>query len=161
MRALTIPLFLSCVAGSALSAPASLPSQCTALISRAFPDWRATAVPTDAAAWAKSKGWNPVVTTGDFDGNGRSDWATIGSSGGKQKVVLCLSGQGGRSLAVAEDNGCTDLVFSFKRRTKLPNYESGKEELLPRDSVATSCFEKSGRTFVYEQGVFRVFFHSD
>lgn len=115
----------------------------------------------DVVAWAKSQKFNPVIAIGDFDGNGQRDWATIGTDGKKGKVVLCLSQGEAFSLAVAEDDGCTDLIYSLSAKTKVFNYDSGRDEVLKRDSVATSCFEKSGRVFSLENGKFRVYINSD
>ena len=156
-----IALLPSVLVGTAYARPAQLPPACQALIGTSFPAWK-TATPTEeVTAWAKTENLNPVVATGDFDANGQTDWATIGTDGKKDKVILCLSSAGGKRLATIDDVGCTDLVYSIKARTKVPNYDSGKAEVLRRDSVATSCFEKSGRIFSYVKGKFRVFYHAD
>lgn len=125
------------------------------------PGWKTLVPDPEVADWAKKKRLNPVVTNGDFDGNQTLDWATIGSIDGKTKIVLCLTKATGRSMVVAEDGGCSDLVYTIRRRTKVPNLDNGGDEVLETDAVATSCFEKSGRVFVYDGGAFRTFFNSD
>jgi hypothetical protein len=62
---------------------------------------------------------------------------------------------------VANDTGCSDYIYTIKRRTRVPNLDSGKDEVLRRDTVATGCFEKSGRVFQLVGAEFRVFFNSD
>lgn len=148
-------------AGTVLAADASLPQECMTLIAQAYPDWIAAPVQPEVRAWARKRNRNPVATTGDFNGDGRPDWATIGSTQGHRKLVLCLSHRGGRALAVVDDTGCSDYVYTIRRGTRLPNLEGGTAEELSRDTAATACFEKSGRVFVYEDGTFRIFFHSD
>ncbi len=161
MRTLVAALLLLLFAGCALAKPLDFPRDCAALLERTVPGWKTLTPDRDVAEWAKSKKLNPVVTAGDFDGNKTEDWATIGSSNGKSKVVLCLSKPTGKTIAIAEDTGCSDLTYTIKRKTKVPNLESGKDEILRIDTVATSCFEKSGRVFIFDGGKFRVFFHSD
>ena len=143
------------------ASPARMPAECFALLARDLPGWKDAAPSAEVAAWAKKKGNSPVVATGDFDGDARADWATIGSVEGKGKLVLCVGAPAARSLAISEDQGCSDYVYTIKRKTKVPNLDTGGEEVLRRDTAATGCFEKSGRVFLYEGGSFRVFFNSD
>lgn len=147
--------------GFAQAKPPELPAACQTLITKNFPAWKPVVPAADVVAWAKSQKFNPVIAVGDFDGNGQKDWATIGADGKKGKVVLCLNKAGKVSLAVAEDDGCTDLIYSIGAKAKVFNYDTGKDEVLKRDSVSTSCFEKSGRVFSLKNGKFRVFFNSD
>ncbi|MES2582081.1 MAG: hypothetical protein V4627_05145 [Pseudomonadota bacterium] len=152
--------FLACC-GRVHAKPAQLPVACQTLIAKSFPSWKPVEPAADVVAWAKSQKFNPVIAVGDFDENGQSDWAIIGADGKKGKVVLCLSQGTKIVLAVAEDDGCTDLIYSLGAKAKVFNNDTGKDEVLKRDSVATLCFEKSGRVFSLENGKFRVFFNSD
>lgn len=154
-------LLPSVLVGPANARSAQLPLACQALIRTSFPGWKNATPTEEVTAWAMTENLNPVVATGDFDANGHTDWVTIGTDGKRDKVILCLSFAGGKRLATIDDVGCTDLVYSIKARTKVSNYDSGSAEVLRRDTVATSCFEKSGRIFSYKKGKFRVFYHSD
>jgi hypothetical protein len=136
VAALLSMLFASC----ATAKPQDLPRDCIALLDRTVPGWKTLVPDRDVSEWAKSKKLNPVVTGGDFDGNKTQDWATIGFIDGKSKVVLCLSKPTGKTIVIAEDGGCSDLIYTIKRKTKVPNLESGREEILRTDTVATSCF---------------------
>ena len=158
---LLVALIVFFLVGGAHAGPAQLPAACKALIAGSFPGWKPFAPSAEVTAWAKTKNINPAVTAGDFDANGKIDWATIGTDGKKEKVVLCLSFANRRTLVTIDDGGCTDMVYTIRARARVPNYDSGKAEVLRRDSVATDCFEKSGRVFSYEGGRFRVFYHSD
>ena len=159
---LIVALTLSMLcAGDALSGPLAFPKDCAALLERTHPSWKTLTPDAEVAKWAHEKGLNPVVTRGDFDGNQKLDWATIGSIDGKTRLALCFTESAGKSIVVTEDTGCSDYVYTIRRQTKVPNLDAGTEEVLPTDTVATSCFEKSGRVFVYKGGTFRVFFNSD
>lgn len=154
-------LTLPGVCEAAQAKPEQLPSACQKQITSDFPAWKPVVPDTEVATWAKTHKFNPVVAAGDFDGNGKKDWATLGVDGKKGKIILCLSTGQKKKLVVAEDNGCSDYIENIRAKTSVFNYEAGKNEVLLRDSVATACFEKSGRVFVLEKGQFRVFFNSD
>ena len=149
-----LPLLTWC--GFAQAEPAQLPAACQRLIASTYPAWKPVAPAADVRAWAKSQKFNPVVAAGDFDRNGLKDWATIGAEGKSRKVVLCLSFGATKRLVVADDDGCTDLIYSLSAGATVFNYEVGKEEVLQRDSAATSCFDKSGRVFSLENGEFNL-----
>ena len=156
----TIALSMLC-AGDALSRPLAFPKDCAALLERTHPSWKTLVPEPEVATWARGRRLNPVVTRGDFDGNQKLDWATIGSIEGKTKLALCVAKSTGKSIVVTEDKGCSDYVYTIRRQTNVPNLDAGTEEVLATDTVATSCFEKSGRVVVYKDGTFRVFFNSD
>lgn len=156
-----LAIALSAFCGGVHAKPAQLPFACQTLITKTFPAWKPVVPAADVVAWAKSQKFNPTIAVGDFDRNGQRDWATVGAAGKKGKVVLCLSQGTKFHLAVAEDEGCTDLIYSLGAKAKVFNYDTGSDEVLKRDSVATSCFEKSSRVFSLENGKFRVFFNSD
>ena len=141
--------------------PEQLPSVCVSLISSTYPTWKTLTPHADVLTWASAHKFNPVVATGDFDGNGQKDWATLGSDGKNSKVILCMSVGNMKKIVVAEDGGCSDYIDSYRAKSSVLNYDTGKQEVLRRDVVATSCFEKSGRVFILERGQFRVFFNSD
>jgi hypothetical protein len=158
LAALTLSMLC---AGAAVSGPHALPKDCAALLQRTHPSWKTLTPGAEVADWARAKRLNPVVTRGDFDGNQKLDWATIGIIDGKRNLALCLAGSTGKAIVVTMDTGCSEYVYTIRRKTKVPNLDAGTEEVLSTDVVATSCFEKSGRVFLYEGRSFRVFFISD
>ena len=161
MRAIAAILFSLLLAGAAKARPVILPQACASLIQNNAPSWKALVPDRKVADWAEKLGLNPAVASGDFDGDQTVDWATIGTIDGKTKMVLCLTKAVGRSVVIADDSGCSDYVYTIRRKTRVPNRDNGSEETLRNDSVATSCFEKSGRVFIFEGGTFRTFFISD
>jgi hypothetical protein len=161
MRTIAVILFSLLLAGAVKARPAILPHACASLIQSTAPSWKTLVPDREVVDWAEKKGLNPVVASGDFDGDRTVDWATLGTIDGKTRIVLCLTKTAGRSIVITEDSGCSDYVYTIRRETRVPNRDNGSEETLRNDAVATSCFEKSGRVFIYEGGAFRTFFNSD
>jgi len=138
-----------------------LPPACATAIAKDMPDWKPLEPPQDAANWARKRGWNPTVTTGDFDGNGSADWAALGTSGGKARLAICMNAKSRLELVVVDDPYCADLVYRARARSRLYNYETERHERLKHDGVSVSCFEKAGATYVYERSGLRRIVDSD
>lgn len=142
--------------------PETLPSTCAKSFGDRLPGWRLASSPVDAAEWAKSQDLNPAVTAGDYNGDGRKDWAALATAGEKPVVAVCLSDhkRNGKKVVLI-DSPCRDLVASASAGSRRPNLDTGRTEKLRRDAIVTSCFEKAGKTHVYERGAFRGFLHAD
>jgi len=157
--------FLLCFALATLpihvtAKPELLPSDCSKSFGDRLPGWGLAGSPVDAAKWAKSQRLNPAVTAGDYNGDGKKDWAALITAGGKIRVAVCLSKSKAKEVVLIE-NPCRDLVLSAPAGSRRPNLDTGRTETLRRDAIVTSCFEKAGKTHVYERGAFRDFLHAD
>lgn len=151
------------VPATANSAAWELPRKCTAAIESALPGWQLSKAPADAARWAKARRLNPVVTRGDFDGNGARDYAALVVAQGTTQLAVCMN-PGGRSktrLLIVEKPYCSDLVYRSKAKSKHHNFETGRDELIRHDGVSVACFEKAGATYVYERNRLREIVDSD
>ena len=126
-----------------------------------MPDWKPLEPSDDAAKWARKRGWNPIVTTGDFDGNGSADWPALGASKGKSKLAICMNATSRLELLVIDESYCAELVYRATARSYHYNYETGRNEMIKNDGVSVSCFEKAGATYVYEEVNFRRIIDSD
>lgn len=89
--------------------------------------------PVDAASWARKRGWNPVVTMADLDGNGFADWAALGTSRGKSRLAVCMNADSRLRLLVIDDPYCADLVYRSKARSQHHNHETGRNELIENE----------------------------
>lgn len=158
MRSLVLFCAALFMGPSSHAAPVRFPESCKVAVARLFPNWQSPRPDPEVLAWAKKKAVNPVVTSGDFDGDGRRDWAALGLVDGKRKVMVCL---GGTVVVHADDDGCSDMIYTIRRKTVVRNLDLGTNETLVTDAAATSCFEKSGRVFLLQNQAFRVFFNSD
>lgn len=145
-------LFACAVQVAAAGTP---PARCVATVSASIPSWRYATPPTDAAAWAKGRRINPVAAAGDFDGDGQTDWALLIVDGDTTKLAICMRINRSPRVVVIADPYCRDVVFRSKARGKHHNYDTNRDEVIKRDGVSVSCFEKAGATYVYERGSFR------
>lgn len=151
---------LVCLPLHAVAKQETLPRACSQSFDERLPGWRLATPPADAAASAASYGLNPVITAGDFNGDGKKDWAALVTASGTTVVAACLSQRKGVHVVLIE-NTCEDMVFRARAGTRRPNLETGRTETLRRDAIATSCFGKAGKTHVFERGAFRGFLHAD
>lgn len=161
LRALLVSSGLALAFGTACSAPRDLPAKCAAELDKAAPGWTFSEAPPDAAAWAKQRRVNPVVTRGDFDGNGAADYATLFIVQGITRLAVCLNRGTKTELLVVDKPYCADLVYRSKAGSKHYNYDTGRNEYIKHDGVSVACFEKAGATYVYEKRKLRQIVDSD
>ncbi|MGF1668961.1 MAG: hypothetical protein ACFCU6_00830, partial [Balneolaceae bacterium] len=78
-------------------AVAVAPGNCAFLLDRELPGWSFPAVGPDVMEGVTREGKNPLVTTGDFDNDQKTDVAFLVQTGEKEtKIAVCLSGEPGR-----------------------------------------------------------------
>jgi hypothetical protein len=157
--------FLLCFALASLpihvtAKPEVLPPECSKSFGDRLVGWRLADSPPDAAEWAKSQRFNPAVAAGDFNGDRTRDWAGMVTIGEKTVVAACLS-KGKAKEVVLIENPCGDMVYSAPAGSRTPNLDTGRTEMLRRDTIMTSCFGKAGKAHVYERGAFRHFLNAD
>jgi hypothetical protein len=145
---------------NALAAGPAMPQSCADLIASRLSGSRYHFVPADAAAWARAHHLNPVLISGDFDGNGRRDWAALMQQEDRVVLAVCLVTRGAPSLHILH-TPCPDLVLLARRGTRQYNWDTQRWVRNRRDAIVTSCFEKAAETFVYEKGEFRRFTSAD
>jgi hypothetical protein len=158
---LTLVVFAVSFCGSAWARPAILPPACAAAMTRSLPGWQFIDVPPDAKKWAKQRRFNPTVARGDFDADGHADHAALVRVGGVPHLAVCIARGRAVKLLVVNDPYCSDLVFRSKAGKRYYNFETARQETLPRDGASVSCFEKAGATYVYDRGALRRIIDSD
>jgi hypothetical protein len=139
----------------------ALPQSCVALIDESLPQWKFNDVPPDAARWAKERRINPNVARGDFNADGRADYAALLSVRGVPHLAFCISHGRAVKLLTVDMPYCSDVVYQSKAGRRYYNFENGRHEVLPRDGASVSCFEKAGATYIYEKGSLRRVVDSD
>jgi hypothetical protein len=101
---------------------------------------------------------NPFYLRGDFDGDGRPDYAVLVRNGDQQGVMLCLSGTSKPTLlgAGAAFNKMKDLNFNaWQVHPKARRVERGVEESKPPALVGDAIlleWEESASALVYRKG---------
>lgn len=166
-----IALLLSCL----LLPPASpaarevgehkLPASVRVRLDRRFPGWRFAEVREEIRRALKesSPGAHPVLVRGDFDDDGRVDYALLIEQGSfnndegvgrRSHLVVLLRRRNGYALHhVASPAG--EYLLLWKKGDRAYNYATQKRFILRKDAVEAVIFEKAGTTYVYERGRFR------
>jgi hypothetical protein len=146
---------------TATAAPSDVPKSCRVAINSQLSRWHLAEVSEEVSSWANQEKFNPVIATGDFDGNGKIDQAILIEHEKDRKIAVCLSTAKSTKLVVISNPYCRDYVSTSRAGGKHYNYDTDKTETIKNDGVSVSCFEKAGATYVYENGAFRQIVDSD
>ena len=157
-------------AGLALANDARLPAGVLSILNRQVPGWRLAVPDADVIAYCKRE-WglgedNLAVLRGDFDGNGRTDFAlhVLCGTGHKERRLLVFRrvGRGYRihTLVSGEPYGQYYLLLA-RRGTKWVDHATSRPVRFRYDTIQLNNFEKSGGSFVYRNGSFRRIATSD
>jgi hypothetical protein len=149
------------VSANAVAAAATISASCRLVIDAEVKNWHVPVVSKDVAAWAQQEHFNPVVASGDFDGNGETDQAVLVETSDSVKIAVCFSKQQRKALRLIEQPYCSDYVAMSPAHSEHYNYETDATEKIKRDGISVGCFEKAGATYVYEHGTFRRIVDSD
>jgi hypothetical protein len=150
-----------------------LPSSARRTLNRRFPGWKFVKVSLEVRQFFEKemKGASPSLISGDFDGNGRIDYAALiqhgkvfnergKAIGSKYYLVAFLRrGRGYRMYVIKDPDG--EYLCLAKKGTRDYNYEEQKEITYANDAIMTGIFEKAGSSYVYRNGRFLSFSSSD
>jgi hypothetical protein len=150
-----------------------LPSPARLMLNGRFPGWKFAEVSPEVRQFFEQemKGASPSVINGDFDGNGRLDYAALiqhgkilnergKAIGSRYYLVAFLRRGAGYRMYVIKDPGGEYLCLA-KKGTRDYNYEEQKEITYANDAIMTGIFEKGGSSYVYKNGKFFSFISSD
>ena len=146
---------------TATAAPSHIPKACMVAINSQLPHWRHTEISATVSSWAKQKKLNPVLATGDFDGNGKIVQAILIEHKKAKKIAICLSTAKSTKLVILNNPYCHDYVSTSRAGGNHYNFDTDKTETITNDGVSVSCFQKAGATYLYENGTFRQIVDSD
>jgi hypothetical protein len=148
-----------------------LPESARMLLNRRLPGWKFTEVSQEVRQFFETEmtGQSPHLIGGDFDGNGKRDYAVLISHGqvryGEQTwprsllVVFLRKAEGYRMYIIKEPNG--EYLCLARKGEKDFNYDEQREITYANDAILTGIFEKGGSSYVFEKGRFRTFVSSD
>jgi hypothetical protein len=151
-----------------------LPPQARDALYLKFPDWRYADVSDEVRQALKHDGAaniRPDLITGDFDGDGRADYAALifhGTTRVEQnevvgpdfKLVIFMARDQSYQLQVIEDPG-GEYIELIHKGDRLYDYEAQKEFTLEHDAIDAIIFEKGATSYVYENGGFRAIITGD
>jgi hypothetical protein len=147
--------------GSATTWVESIPVACSTEIGNRLKDWRPLKVTAEVRERSKSQRFNPIVTKGDFDGDGREDVAVLGRSGGAAVLTICFDRGSLPTLYIIRKPYCDDLVETARKGGVHLNVETGKLVKLKCDGVSVSCFDRASATYVWNGTAFTLIPDSD
>lgn len=148
-------VLLSLLAGATL-----LPSSVISELDSRYPGWQLAPVAPQIASWFKEYRFKfaPNLVTGDFDGDGKTDY-----------VLQIRTKEGNQVMAAFMDRGrkfethilATDppdpfsYLLRMEKGSKDFDFTKLKPFRHPLDAVDLMYFEKTPLTFMYRNGVFR------
>ena len=163
MRSLIIAFFLSASSVSwAQSFPDELPTSVRVMLNGRFSGWKFSEVSPEVRQFFKEnmRGASPVVISGDFDGNGRRDYAVLIQRRARSYLVIFLRRTANYKMYVVKDPDGEYLSLA-RKGTQDYNYNEQKEITYANDAIVTSILEKGGSSYVFKNGRLRSFVSSD
>ena len=151
-----------------------LPLQARDALYLKFPDWRFVEVPDEVRQVLKrDHGPNarPDLISGDFDGDGRVDYAafvshgTVGAKQGeltypKECLAVFMARDQKYQMQLIEDVNA-DYVQLIHKGDGGYDYETQRDFTYLHDAIDAVIFEKAATTYVYENGGFRAIITGD
>jgi len=151
-----------------------LPPQARDALYLKFPDWRYADISDEVRQALKQDGaanTRPDLISGDFDGDGRADYAALifhGTTRVEQdqvvgpnfSLVIFMARDQTYELHIIEDPGGEYLELIHKGDGSY-DYEAQKEFTFEHDAIDAIIFEKGATSYVYENGGFRAIITGD
>ena len=153
-----------------------IPSDIKINLDRKFPGWKFAEVDEFVRSFLKERvsvNARPEIITGDFDGNGKADYAVLIKHGkaldesGKvvgenvYAVAFLKKRNGYRLYVLNADGGAPEYLTLGRKGEQSYDWEASKKFTYTNDSIEGWIFEKAGWTYVYEKGKFRYIYTLD
>lgn len=117
------------------------------------------------ACFARERvGFSPNLLVGDFNGDGKKDYALLREH--RHRLVVLVFVNSGRSftrhtLETLTRGEAPIYLWLFRKGEEDYDYEARKEFTYRTDAIGVMLYEKGGVSFVYERGGFRKVTTSD
>ena len=147
---------------SAQTSTPELPTSVRALLDRRFASWKFSEVSSEVRQFFKESmtGASPVLIGGDFDGNGKLDFAALIQHGSRYYLVIFLRQSADYKMYVIRNPDGEYLILG-RKGTQDYNYNKQREITYANDAILTGIFEKGGSSYVFKKGRFVSFVSSD
>jgi hypothetical protein len=152
-----------------------LPINVRSALNKRFRNWKFAAVDSDIRKFLRenvSADARPEIIEGDFDGNGKSDYAVYivhGKDSRRMLTAVALMRKRARVEVHILDSGIpspkpvsfsSGLVLA-KKGVEAYDYHTDRKFRYRHDAIILSDFEKAGVSYIYENGRFRSIVTSD
>jgi hypothetical protein len=132
------------------------------MLNRRFSGWKFNEVSPEVRQFFREnmRGASPVVIGGDFDGNGRRDFAILVQRRARYYLIVFLRRTADYKMYVVKDpNG--EYLSLARKGSRDYNYNEQKEITYANDAIVTGIFEKGGSSYVFKNGRLLSFVSSD
>ncbi len=143
-----------------------LPNAIKTILDRDYPGWQFAEVAKEIYEFFKMEKveFDPNFIMGDFDGNGKRDYAIQIVHGGK-RIVLAFLKKGNffkkYVLETSPEPNPDIYLWLLKKGEKDYDYEAEKEFFYPTDAIGVIYFEKAGVSYIFKKGKFQMIVTSD
>lgn len=162
MRLILVLLLCMLSPSWAQSYPEKLPASARVMLNRRLAGWEFSEVSSEVRKFFKDnmRGASPVLISGDFDGNGRLDYASLVQRGSRYYLVVFLRrGADYKMYVIRNPDG--EYLSLARKGTRDYNYNQQKEITYANDAIFTGIFEKGGSSYLFKNGRFISFVSSD
>lgn len=156
-------------------AASKLPGDVEAFLSQRFSGWKLAQINPDIHKFLKesvSAEARPDFISGDFDGNGQTDYAvyiTHGQTSKRKLSVVALLKNGGKFrpyVLESEDAASENEIYGSylsrdKKGAKGYNHDTKRAFTYVHDAIFVGFWEKGGTSYVYRNGRFKAIITSD
>jgi hypothetical protein len=152
---------------SAQTIPIGIPNAIKIRLDRNYPGWEMGVVSSEVDKFFKENKFKflPVLVSGDFDGDGRNDYAIKINFKGKWHAIVFLARGGDYKEYVLMEGGNVpglDVYLSiYEKGEKGFNFENGKYFFFENDAIEVGFYEKGSITYTYKNGNFDKVLNSD
>lgn len=144
----------------------TLPAACAKILDKEFKGWKMAEVNKAAADWIKrsKKPFAPNLIKGDFDGNGKTDYAVMiqrenNAQPAISTVVFLHSAKGYKMFDLEGGDG--DYIVLEKKGTRAFDHDKNKGFAHKYDAVSVGIWEKAATSYIWKNGKFNGVITSD
>lgn len=153
-----------------------LPKAIRSILDKRFPGWRFSEVSSDVQQFFRERfpDARPNLIRGDFDGDGRMDYAMLiehsnfnrrgaAFSNVVEQLAFLKRGVGYKLYFLDEYAPSNpELYLNLARKGEVGHdFKTERKFRYPNDSISISYFEKAGGTYIYRKGRFQYVIESD
>jgi hypothetical protein len=149
------------------STPLNIPNAIKIILDRNYPGWEMGRVSIEVDKFFKENKFKffPVLVSGDFDGDGRADYAIKINYKGQWHAIIFLARGGNyeKSVLMAGGNASDlDVYLSlYNKGEEGFNFETGKYFIFQNDAVEIGFYEKASIAYIYQNSRFDKVLTSD
>jgi hypothetical protein len=135
-----------------------LPRELTASLDSSYPGWKPAAVAPQISAWFREYGFAfaPNLISGDFDSDGRRDWAAYIAQGEQSVLVAAMSGRSRWTLHELARDAADPFTYLLlhSRGEKDFDFRTLRHFRHHQDSIALMYFSRTPVRFAWKNGRF-------